>query len=81
MSLLMSAAQSGTADLTAQVRERIAAGAPVAEVEYADLPMWFFAEVDLDRPVAAVFRSDTAVLAVYADGGRLLRGVPAAYRA
>ncbi len=73
--------QSGVADLTALVRGRIATGAPVEEIAYVDMPLWFYAQLDLDRPVEAVFRSARAMLAVYADGDRVLRSVPAAFQA
>lgn len=80
MSLLVPAAPPAAADLASQVRQRMAAGAPVEEITYTDMPLWFYAELDLDRPLAALFRSATALLAIYQDGGRVLRAIPAHLR-
>lgn len=66
----------GTCGLAQRVRERMAAGAAIAEVCLEDLPMWFAGQLDPGRPLAGLFRSPYALLAVYADGGRLLRAIP-----
>lgn len=75
MSVTVIAEQSAT--LTEGVRSRIEAGARVQEIEFVDMPFWFLQHLDITRRVDAVFKSRHALLAVYADGGRVLRSIPA----
>lgn len=77
MSALVIPVAANRSDLETKVRDRIAAGAPVWEIEVEAMPLWLLKGIEAGAaPIRTVFMGPLAGLVVHADGSRTLRACP-----
>ncbi len=78
MSVVITPVAATRPDLETRLRDRIAAGAPVWEIEVEAMPLWLLKGIPSGAaPIRQVFMGPLAGLVLHEDGTRTLRACPA----
>lgn len=78
MSALVTPVAAVRPDLEAKIRDRMAAGAPIWEIEVEAMPLWLLKGIRAGAaPIKSVFMGPLAGLILHADGTWTLRACPA----